>query len=188
MFLHCAPELPDQEIGCSAVQRRPKHRRQRRHGGGHIRKQRQKIHTPTEFPFNGSGGKNERGSTVAVSGAPWSLFSVKSIGKPLKQGLMQKTGHPPRYAMYQNWCPVWCGKQDLNLQVRTAHMNLNHARLPIPPFPQGVGRGGFEPPKSETADLQSAPFGHSGTYPYEVWFLHCPRRMELVKGLEPATC
>ena len=31
-----------------------------------------------------------------------------------------------------------------------------------------VGRGGFEPPKSVTADLQSAPFGHSGTYPYEV--------------------
>ena len=29
-----------------------------------------------------------------------------------------------------------------------------------------VGRGGFEPPKSLTADLQSAPFGHSGTYPY----------------------
>ena len=27
-------------------------------------------------------------------------------------------------------------------------MNLNHARLPIPPFPQKmVGRGGFEPPK-----------------------------------------
>ena len=49
------------------------------------------------------------------------------------------------------------------------HMNLNHARLPIPPFPQeSVGRGGFEPPKSVTADLQSAPFGHSGTYPYEV--------------------
>ena len=33
-----------------------------------------------------------------------------------------------------------------------------------------VGRGGFEPPKSVTADLQSAPFGHSGTYPYEVGF------------------
>ena len=28
-----------------------------------------------------------------------------------------------------------------------------------------VGKGGFEPPKSTTADLQSAPFGHSGTYP-----------------------
>ncbi len=31
-----------------------------------------------------------------------------------------------------------------------------------------VGRGGFEPPKSATADLQSAPFGHSGTYPHFV--------------------
>ena len=42
----------------------------------------------------------------------------------------------------------WCGKQDLNLQVRIAHMNLNHVRLPIPPFPHKmVGRGGFEPPK-----------------------------------------
>ena len=48
------------------------------------------------------------------------------------------------------------------------HMNLNHARLPIPPFPQGVGRGGFEPPKLIAADLQSAPFGHSGTYPYKL--------------------
>ena len=25
--------------------------------------------------------------------------------------------------------------------------------------------GGFEPPKAELADLQSAPFGHSGTRP-----------------------
>ncbi len=29
-----------------------------------------------------------------------------------------------------------------------------------------VGRDGFEPSKSLTADLQSAPFGHSGTYPF----------------------
>ena len=29
-----------------------------------------------------------------------------------------------------------------------------------------VGAGGFEPPKSKTTDLQSAPFGHSGTRPY----------------------
>ena len=28
-----------------------------------------------------------------------------------------------------------------------------------------VDGDGFEPSKSETADLQSAPFGHSGTYP-----------------------
>ena len=29
-----------------------------------------------------------------------------------------------------------------------------------------VGSGGFEPPKSKTADLQSAPFGHSGNCPF----------------------
>ncbi len=28
-----------------------------------------------------------------------------------------------------------------------------------------MGSGGFEPPKSKTADLQSAPFGHSGNCP-----------------------
>ena len=67
------------------------------------------------------------------------------------------------------------------------HMNLNHARLPIPPFPQKmVGRGGFEPPKLIAADLQSAPFGHSGTYPYDVSLL--TQRVELAMGLEPATC
>ena len=29
-----------------------------------------------------------------------------------------------------------------------------------------VGRGGFEPPKSKTSDLQSDPFGHSGICPF----------------------
>ena len=29
-----------------------------------------------------------------------------------------------------------------------------------------VGEGGFEPPKHDATDLQSAPFGHSGTLPY----------------------
>ena len=28
-----------------------------------------------------------------------------------------------------------------------------------------VGEGGFEPPKALLTDLQSAPFGHSGTHP-----------------------
>ena len=48
-----------------------------------------------------------------------------------------------------------------------------------------VGRGGFEPPKAMPADLQSAPFGHSGTYPYAVVSL---TELELVDGLEPPTC
>ena len=34
-----------------------------------------------------------------------------------------------------------------------------------------VGEGGFEPPKSLTTDLQSAPFGHSGIPPYmKLWY------------------
>ena len=36
-----------------------------------------------------------------------------------------------------------------------------------------VGAGGFEPPKSSTTDLQSAPFGHSGTLPYSI---RCEKR------------
>ena len=43
-----------------------------------------------------------------------------------------------------------------------------------------VGEGGFEPPKSVTTDLQSAPFGRSGIPPYEI--------LELVDGFEPPTC
>ncbi len=31
-----------------------------------------------------------------------------------------------------------------------------------------VGAGGFGPPKSVTTDLQSAPFGRSGTLPYSI--------------------
>ena len=31
-----------------------------------------------------------------------------------------------------------------------------------------VGEDGFEPSKRNATDLQSAPFGHSGTLPYEI--------------------
>ncbi len=41
---------------------------------------------------------------------------------------------------------------------------------------------GFEPSKQDATDLQSAPFGHSGTPPYSI------KKVELVMGLEPATC
>ena len=40
-----------------------------------------------------------------------------------------------------------------------------------------VEEGGFEPPKLEAADLQSVPFGHSGT----------PPDMELVNGRSRAS-
>ena len=39
------------------------------------------------------------------------------------------------------------------------------ANSAIPAKKKMVGGDGFEPSKSVTADLQSAPFGHSGTYP-----------------------
>ena len=58
-----------------------------------------------------------------------------------------------------------------------------------------VGESGFEPLKSSTTDLQSAPFGHSGTLPYKplpVWLGMSMRlrlsASELVNGLEPLTC
>ena len=42
-----------------------------------------------------------------------------------------------------------------------------------------VGKDGFEPPKVKPADLQSAPFGHSGTCPYIT--------DEPMEGVEPTT-
>ena len=44
-----------------------------------------------------------------------------------------------------------------------------------------VGEDGFEPSKRNAADLQSVPFGHSGTPPYLLIGL------EPVDGLEPPT-
>ncbi len=45
-----------------------------------------------------------------------------------------------------------------------------------------VGDGGFEPPKSLTTDLQSAPFGLSGNPPY------LPMKLMVGhQGLEPRT-
>ena len=37
-----------------------------------------------------------------------------------------------------------------------------------------VEGGGFEPPKAEPTDLQSAPFGHSGTPPIKPRILYTP--------------
>ena len=47
-----------------------------------------------------------------------------------------------------------------------------------------VGEDGFEPSKRNAADLQSVPFGHSGTPP-DIQLFYC--LMEPVDGLEPPT-
>ena len=59
---------------------------------------------------------------------------------------------------------------------RVVLYRINAAGLPNPPAQNQkgqlllslmlVGAGGFGPPKSLTTDLQSAPFGRSGTLPY----------------------
>ena len=65
----------------------------------------------------------------------------------------------------------WLGR------IRTYEALLKAECLPHPPFcyqpkfadygtNQKVGGGGFEPPKLEAADLQSAPFDHSGNHHY----------------------
>ena len=46
-----------------------------------------------------------------------------------------------------------------------------------------VEEGGFEPPKHKVTDLQSVPFGHSGTPPWSF----IKKDLELVGGLEPLT-
>ena len=70
--------------------------------------------------------------------------------------------------------------------VASVHRTLAKCRLSNPsskypyqtkkPSPLGLGFGlvgedGFEPSKRYAADLQSVPFGHSGTPPYEVWLV-----------------
>ena len=74
---------------------------------------------------------------------------------------------------------LFCGKATA---VAARHWRAAKSRLSNPP-PENpyrkktssyddvfflVGEGGFEPPKSLTTDLQSAPFGHSGIPPYSV--------------------
>ena len=45
------------------------------------------------------------------------------------------------------------------------------------------GRGWIRTTEANAADLQSVPFGHSGTLPYLIL-----KKVELVDGLEPPTC
>ena len=80
-----------------------------------------------------------------------------------------------------------CGKQDLNLQVRIAHMNLNHARLPIPPFPHGMcGQGWIRTTEACRGRFTVCSLWPLGNLPICNSLL--TQRVELAMGLEPATC
>ncbi len=70
-------------------------------------------------------------------------------------------------------------------------MDSNHriaesksAALPLGYAPMMVGEEGFEPPKREVTDLQSAAFGHFATHPKSTDRATHFKMVE-VKGLEP---
>ena len=72
-----------------------------------------------------------------------------------------------------------CGSKtrtyDLRVMSPTSYQLLHPAIL--------VEGEGFEPSKPEAADLQSAPFNHSGIPPRIV----ITNKLELAKGIEPST-
>ena len=51
------------------------------------------------------------------------------------------------------------------MRTQTDFTNKIAASISLLAASNMVGEGGFEPPKSVTTDLQSAPFGRSGTLP-----------------------
>ena len=69
---------------------------------------------------------------------------------------------PPDTSIDYLSCIKWIMHITYKQKIRTLHQSVKSSDYSVL-----VGRGGFEPPKSLTADLQSAPFGHSGTYPYK---------------------
>ena len=97
------------------------------------------------------------------SGAPRSLERVMGI--------------EPTWPAWKAGALPLCYTRLLQCGVRSAECGVKsrasfppsavYSALRIPHFAlEMVGRGGFEPPKAEPADLQSAPFGRSGTCPH----------------------
>jgi hypothetical protein len=85
----------------------------------------------------------------------------------------------------------WLGRLDSNQRVRESKSRA----LPAWLRPNMVEGEGFEPSKLEAADLQSAPFNHSGTPPYSmdidklllnILYKHLEKIMAELTGFEPA--
>ena len=100
------------------------------------------------------------------TGSPDPLVLGKSPGAGLNrrprpyQGRALPTELPGHFSRKPH--AKWSGKRDSNPRPRAWKARA----LPTELFPQKmVEREGFEPSKASPADLQSAPFGHSGTSP-----------------------
>ena len=74
---------------------------------------------------------------------PYSLWTTSRDSSSVRQG-----PSCPRSPIFCTGCPAWPSGGPTSTLTQTL-----------------VEGGGFEPPKAEPADLQSAPFGHSGTPP-----------------------
>ena len=70
----------------------------------------------------------------------------------------------------------WSGKRDSNPRPQAWKARALPTELFPPAKNHLVERGGFEPPKASPADLQSAPFDHSGTSPYLIFYIAILRR------------
>ena len=63
------------------------------------------------------------------------------------------------------WCTSCSGKRQSRAETSDPLNEKRCINNVDTPLSCSVGGDGFEPPKASPADLQSAPFGHSGNYP-----------------------
>ena len=63
------------------------------------------------------------------------------------------------------WCNSCSGKRQSRAETSAPPKEKRCINNVDTPLSCSVGGDGFEPPKASPADLQSAPFGHSGNHP-----------------------
>ena len=103
--------------------------------------------------------------------------SAKNEQKKNKRAVCQSVCAPPIKPTNMHAC-VWCHTRLRRNYIQCASALITYQASfvgldkklsnPIGLLNFLVGAGGFGPPKAMPADLQSVPFGHSGTLPYEV--------------------
>ena len=113
-----------------------------------------------------------RADRATRSGAFFVRWERKSV--PPREGRMRKKRknrerddiESARCVPARFFCPPGEGRDFSPAPLRIHRTKKERADESIDSFL--VGEGGFEPPKSLTTDLQSAPFGHSGIPPYSL--------------------
>ena len=119
--------------------------------------------------------RNHQGKRIIHKTEPWRRFSITSPIPPKStpKGRAEvdwwqshQSGAPPRnQTLYLSFrlgfaCPPHRSGGS------SRHLNHTQKGHTVWYVLFVVGRGGFEPPKSKTSDLQSDPFGRSGICPY----------------------